>query len=406
MVEEYLTTCRTSITYNYLIYTYNYFIEFFIAIRGFVWYNYKGYPVFRIYVVFRRHGAVLRELLEMSCPELGEYIAGLGQPRYRAGQIMRWLLRGTEIPEMTDLSAALRETLSREAETGLPKVADKLVSQRDGTVKYLFGLSDGELVESVVMDYEHGRSVCVSSQAGCRMGCRFCASTLRGLSRGLTAGEMLGQVIVAQRESGERVGGVVVMGIGEPFDNYDNVVRFLRLVSAPEGLNIGCRHISVSTCGVVDGIRKLAREGLQVTLSVSLHSAINVVRSRIMPVNNKWSVEELLSACREYFEVTGRRISFEYILIAGVNDGVSDAAVLAGAMGEYMRGVPAHVNLIPYNPVKEREFVSPDRDVVTRFKAVLERKGVNVTGTAQARAGHQRLVRAAADRRGQITSYN
>lgn len=321
----------------------------------------------------------MRTLIDISFAELGEFLAGLGQPRYRAGQIMRWICRGAEFAEMTDLPASLRETLSDKAFTGLPKVAEKRVSERDGTVKFLFELSDGERVESVVMDYEHGKSVCVSSQAGCRMGCRFCASTLNGLSRGLTAGEMLGQVIVAQRESGERVGGVVVMGIGEPFDNYGNVVRFLRLVSAQEGLNIGCRHISVSTCGVVDGIKKLMREELPVTLSVSLHSSINAVRSKIMPVNNKWTVEELLSACREYFEVTGRRISFEYILIAGVNDGVSDAAALAAALAEYMRGVPAHVNLIPYNPVKEREFMPPDRDGVTKFKAVLERKGVNVT---------------------------
>ncbi len=321
----------------------------------------------------------MRTLLDMSFAELGEYLAGLGQQRYRAGQIMRWLLRGIDFEGMTDLPAAFRETLAREALTGLPRVADKLTSSRDGTIKLLLELGDGELVESVVMDYEHGKSVCVSSQAGCRMGCKFCASTLNGMKRPLTAGEMLGQVIVAQRESGARVGGVVVMGIGEPFDNYDNLVRFLRLITAPEGLNIGSRHISVSTCGMVDGIRKLAREELPVTLSVSLHSAINSVRSKIMPINNKWQVEELLSACREYFEVTGRRISFEYILIAGVNDGVSDAAALAGMLGEFMRGVPAHVNLIPYNPVKEREFATPDRDTVTKFKAVLERKGVNVT---------------------------
>lgn len=321
----------------------------------------------------------MRRLLDMSFAELGDFMAKLGQPRYRTGQVMRWLCRGAEIKEMTDLPLPLREKLESECETGLPAVAEKLVSQRDGTVKFLFALSDGQLVESVIMDYEHGKSVCVSSQAGCRMGCRFCASTLGGLSRNLTAGEILGQVIVAQRELGERVGGVVIMGIGEPFDNYDNVVGFIRLVSAPEGLNIGCRHISVSTCGVVDGIKKLAREGLPVTLSVSLHSAINSVRNELMPINRKWTVEELLSACREYFDITGRRISFEYILLAGVNDKVSDAAALAAALDEYMHGVPAHVNLIPCNPVTERDYKAPTRDDIIRFKSVLERKGVNVT---------------------------
>lgn len=321
----------------------------------------------------------MRKLLDMSFAELGEFMAGLGQPRYRTGQVMRWLCRGAEINEMTDLPASLREKLSAECETGLPVVVEKLVSERDGTAKMLLSLSDGQLVESVIMDYEHGKSVCVSSQAGCRMGCKFCASTIGGHVRNLTAGEILGQVIVAQRESGMRVGGVVIMGIGEPFDNYENVVKFIRLVSAPEGLNIGCRHISVSTCGMVDGIKKLAREELPVTLSVSLHSAINSVRSQLMPINRKWSIEELLSACREYFDITGRRISFEYILIADVNDGVSDAAALAAALDEYMHGVPAHVNLIPCNPVKERGYAPPTRDGIIKFKSVLERKGVNVT---------------------------
>lgn len=321
----------------------------------------------------------MRKLLDMSFAELGEFMAGLGQPRYRTGQVMRWLCRGAEINEMIDLPASLREKLSAECETGLPVVVEKLVSERDGTAKMLLSLSDGQLVESVIMDYEHGKSVCVSSQAGCRMGCKFCASTIGGHVRNLTAGEILGQVIVAQRESGMRVGGVVIMGIGEPFDNYENVVKFIRLVSAPEGLNIGCRHISVSTCGMVDGIKKLAREELPVTLSVSLHSAINSVRSQLMPINRKWSIEELLSACREYFDITGRRISFEYILIADVNDGVSDAAALAAALDEYMHGVPAHVNLIPCNPVKERGYTPPTRDGIIKFKSVLERKGVNVT---------------------------
>lgn len=321
----------------------------------------------------------VRKLLDMSFAELGEYLARLDQPRYRTGQIMRWLCRGAEIKDMTDLPLPLRDRLASECETGLPIVVEKLTSQRDGTVKLLLALSDGQLVESVVMNYEHGKSVCISSQAGCRMGCRFCASTLNGLARNLTAGEILGQVIVAQREIGARIGGVVIMGIGEPFDNYDNVVKFIRLVSAPEGLNIGTRHISVSTCGMVDGIKKLAREELPVTLSVSLHSAVNSVRSQIMPINNKWSVEELLSACREYFDITGRRVSFEYILIADVNDSVSDAAALAAALDKYMHGVPAHVNLIPWNPVEEREYRPPTRDGVIRFKSVLERKGVNVT---------------------------
>ena len=290
---------------------------------------------------------------------------------------MSWMLRGVELDDMTNLPAALRARLSESAEVGVPTVARRLVSSIDGTVKYLFRLSDGQCVESVVMKYEHGNTICVSTQVGCRMGCRFCASTIGGLVRHLRPGEILGQVIAAQRDTGERIDGIVLMGIGEPLDNYNNVIKFLRLVGSPDGLNIGYRHISLSTCGLADRIPRLAEEHLPITLSISLHAVSDNERSEIMPINRRFNIDTLLCACRDYFDKTGRRISFEFTLIAGKNDDSVHAARLASLLHRYFGSEPCHVNLIPVNEVKEREFRRSPRS--RQFCEELCRLGVNAT---------------------------
>lgn len=302
----------------------------------------------------------------------------MGEASFRGEQLYHWLQKGVFIDEMKNLPAAFRQRLKDECDYRLPLIAKKQVSKIDGTVKYLMKMNDGECVESVFMKYEHGNTVCVSCQAGCRMGCRFCASTLRGRARNLTASEILGQIAVIGRDTGERVGGIVMMGIGEPLDNYENTVKFLKLVSSPDGLNIGLRHISVSTCGLVPGIYRLADEGLPVTLSISLHASDNERRSALMPVNNKYSIEELLRACRDYFSKTGRRVSFEYTLISGENDSEEDAKRLASLLKKGMRG-PCHINLIMLNKVDETGFQTPDRAGANRFRETLERCGMNAT---------------------------
>ncbi len=313
-----------------------------------------------------------------------EQIAALpcfdGVPAYRAAQVYGWACRGVDVSGMTDLPLSFREKLTEDGIcVRFPEIRRKLVSKIDGTVKYLFAMRDGELVESVLMKYRHGNTVCVSSQAGCRMGCRFCASTLGGLSRNLEANEILGQVMAVSRDSGERVSNVVLMGIGEPLDNFENVVSFLHMLNSPDITNIGYRHVSVSTCGLVPGIRRLADEDLPVTLSVSLHSPDDEKRSRLMPVNRKWGVNELLDACRGYFNKTGRRISFEYTLIAGETDGAENAVRLAGKLREKLGGMPLHVNLIPLNPVAERHLMPPDGKAASEFRQELERLGINAT---------------------------
>lgn len=302
----------------------------------------------------------------------------MGEASFRGEQLYHWLQKGVFIDEMKNLPAAFRQRLKDECDYRLPLIAKKQVSKIDGTIKYLMEMNDGECVESVFMKYEHGNTVCVSCQAGCRMGCRFCASTLRGRARNLTASEILGQIAVIGRDTGERVGGIVMMGIGEPLDNYENTVKFLKLVSSPDGLNIGLRHISVSTCGLVPGIYRLADEGLPVTLSISLHASDNERRSALMPVNNKYSIEELLRACRDYFSKTGRRVSFEYTLISGENDSEEDAKRLASLLKKGMRG-PCHINLIMLNKVDETGFQTPDRAGANRFRETLERCGMNAT---------------------------
>ena len=321
-----------------------------------------------------------KDLMSMSLEEISEITSSLGIPAFRAAQIRAWAAKGVPVQNMSNLPAGLRNKLSEEGYfVYLPKIRQKLVSEIDGTAKFLFELRDGQLIESVVMKYNHGNTICVSCQAGCRMGCRFCASTLRGLDRNLESTEILGQVIAAQNDMGERISNIVMMGIGEPLDNYDNVIKFLRLVNAEDGLNIGYRHISLSTCGVVPGIKRLMNEGLPITLSISLHNADTEQRKKIMPVTNKWSVEELLDACTEYFEKTGRRISFEYTLISGENDSEEQAAKLASRLKSRLGNMPVHVNLIPLNDVTERNFKRSSASSVAAFQNKLVSLGINAT---------------------------
>lgn len=318
------------------------------------------------------------DIMSMMPEELAEFVRSIGEKPYRAEQLFTWMSKGAEIDEMSNLPKSFREKLKECAEYRLPKIEEKFVSAIDGTVKYLFSLVDGECVESVLMKYEHGNTLCVSSQAGCAMGCKFCASTLNGRVRNLTPSEILGQAAKAAHDSGERVDGIVMMGIGEPLDNYDNVIRFLRLVSHEKGMGIGLRHISLSTCGLVPKIYSLAEEGLPVTLSVSLHAWDDSVRDELMPVNRKYKIAQLLEACRKYFERTGRRVSFEYTLIAGKNDSKEDAAQLARVIRQGMRA-PTHVNLILLNEVKETGLKTPARQRAREFAAELDRNGVNAT---------------------------
>lgn len=338
----------------------------------------------------------LPDILSMYPEELTEFIRALGEKDFRAKQLYQWMQKGALFSEMTNLPAAFKEKLTAQAEYRLPKIEEKLVSKLDGTVKYLFSLIDGECVESVFMRYEHGNTLCISSQAGCRMGCKFCASTLNGKVRDLTPSEMLGQVIMAQRDTGERIGGIVMMGIGEPLDNYDNTIRFLRLVSHPVGLNIGLRHISLSTCGILPQIRRLAGENLPITLSISLHASDNETRDALMPVNKKYSIDPLLAACQEYFSVTGRRVSFEYTLINGKNDSLAQADALAARLKAGMRS-PCHVNLIMLNEVKETGLTTVARKNAEAFRDQLLKRGVNATirrrlgGDIQASCGQLRL---------------
>ena len=325
----------------------------------------------------------MKNILSYTLDELKALMGEIGEPAYRAGQIFSQLHKGVALDEMTNVGRATKEKLSRVVDTAFMSVRRKLVSQLDGTVKYLFELSDGNCIESVVMKYEHGYTICISSQVGCRMGCKFCASTLAGRVRDLEAGELLGQIIVAQRDLGVRISNVVMMGIGEPLDNFDNVVKFLNLVNAPEGINIGYRHISLSTCGIVPKIYELAKLDLPITLSISLHAPDDETRSAIMPVNKTWGVDELLDACRDYYRVTERRMSFEYTLISGKNDSVESAAHLARVLNSHLRSksetMPIHVNLIPVNEVEESGFKSTGRDAVRRFAAELEKRGIRAT---------------------------
>lgn len=318
----------------------------------------------------------MTDIRSMLPEELEQAFKAMGQPKYRAGQVFDWLTRGvSSFDEMTNLPKGLREELKNEYFIPTLTCLKKQVSQEDGTIKYLWQLPDGNAVETVVMQYRYGNTVCISSQVGCRQGCAFCASTIGGLVRSLTPSEMLCEVLYSQLESGVPIGHIVLMGIGEPLDNFDNVMRFLQLVNHPKGMNIGMRHISLSTCGLTEKFDKLAAYHLQLTLSVSLHAPDDETRSKIMPANRGRGVEELISACERYFDQTGRRISFEYAMIDGVNDTPYHAELLA----KHARRVGAHVNLIPLNHVEESRFEPSKPEAMKAFQKILKDAGVNAT---------------------------
>lgn len=316
------------------------------------------------------------DIKSMSLEELKKFLAEINEPAFRAQQIFKWLHSGVcDFSEMTNLSKSLREKLSSLCYIASASLARKQVSSQDGTIKYLWRMADGNCVESVYMEYHHGNTVCLSTQVGCRMGCAFCASTMDGLVRNLTASEIEEQILQIQRDTGNKITNIVLMGTGEPLDNYDNVIRFLHLVNHPMGLNIGMRHISLSTCGVCDKIKLLAKEKLGITLSISLHAPEDEVRSKIMPINRKYNLENLISACKYYFKETSRRISFEYTMI----DGVSDTDRSLHKLGKLLSGFQCHVNLIPLNPVSGRTYKPSSRNRIEKFKSELEKYGVTVT---------------------------
>ena len=317
------------------------------------------------------------DLKSLSYEELQNEILKLGEPKFRAGQIFDWIHKkqAASVDEMSNLSKGLREKLKESYDFSNLKCARMQESAIDGTRKFLFELADGNYVESVWMKYHHGNSVCISSQVGCRMGCRFCASTLDGLERNLLPGEMLDQIYRIAAITGEKVSNIVVMGTGEPMDNYENLLKFIRLINDERGMNLSQRNITVSTCGIVPGIRKLAEEGLQITLALSLHAPTDEKRKALMPIANSYSLSEVIDACRYYFDKTGRRVSFEYALVSGVNDRDEEVAELS----RLLKGMNCHINLIPVNPIKEREFKSTDRLRVLEFQKKLEKNGINVT---------------------------
>ena len=316
------------------------------------------------------------DLKSMTREELSSYISSLGEPAFRSKQIFRWIHRGvSSFDEMTDLPKSLKERLEKEAHITTIHVYKRFRSQLDETVKYLFELEDGNIIETVAMKYHHGYSLCISCQVGCRMGCSFCQSTKNGLIRPLTAGEILDQILQVQIDLGIRISNIVMMGIGEPLDNFDEVVRFLRNVNDPEGVNIGYRHISLSTCGLVPGIMKLAELELPITLSISLHGTTDEIRTGMMPVNRKYNLEQLIGSCRAYQARTGRRISFEYAVIAGVNDRYEDAKRLS----ILLKGILCHVNLIPVNPIEKGSYRPPSRKNIMNFQETLVKLGLNAT---------------------------
>jgi 23S rRNA (adenine2503-C2)-methyltransferase len=316
------------------------------------------------------------DLRDQSLAELKDLLVSMGEKPFRAGQLFRWISRGvTDYTEISDLSAPLREKLSQTALLTNMKTKKVQVSDKDGTRKYLFQLMDGNTVETVLMKYEYGSSICVSSQVGCAMGCNFCASAIGGLERNLTAGEMLGQLLEVQRESGEKINHIVVMGTGEPLANYSNLAKFIRLVHEKDGLNIGLRNITVSTCGLISQIDRFAKDFPQVNLAISLHAPTDALRSSMMPINEKYPIDALLAACKKYIEQTGRRVTFEYALVEGVNDTTEMIDLLA----RKLRGMLCHVNLIPLNPIMESGLVGTRRKHAKDLQARLEAKGISAT---------------------------
>lgn len=319
----------------------------------------------------------MEDIKSMNLSELTDYIAHLGEKSFRAKQIYQWIheKQVNRFDEMTNLSKQFKEKLKEEAFLTVLQKEEVQISKIDGTRKYLFMLSDGNVIESVLMKYKHGNSVCISSQVGCRMGCRFCASTLDGLVRGLTPAEMIDQIYQIGKDIGERISNVVVMGTGEPMDNFENLLKFIELLTDENGLNISQRNLTVSTCGIVPRMRELADKKLQITLALSLHASNQEKRLGLMPIANKYEIHEVIEACKYYFDQTGRRVTFEYSLVGGVNDTDADAKELA----ELIKGMNCHVNLIPVNPIKERDYVQSNADVIAAFKGKLEKNGINAT---------------------------
>ncbi len=318
-----------------------------------------------------------QDIKSLTLEELTQVIRQMGDKPFRAKQIYQWLHQKlvTDFDAMGNIPKTLRDQLKEQCTLAALHPVDVKISKIDGTRKYLFRLADGNVIESVWMQYHHGNSVCISSQVGCRMGCRFCASTLDGLERNLTTSEMLDQIYRIQTLTGERVSNIVIMGSGEPLDNYDNVIRFLHMISDENGLNISQRNITLSTCGIVPNILKLADEDVQITLALSLHAPNDEVRKNLMPIANRYSLKEILPACRNYFEKTGRRLTFEYSLVSGVNDNLEEAKALTALL----KNMHGHVNLIPVNPIKERDYRQSDRKAIEAFKVYLEKHGINVT---------------------------
>ncbi len=317
------------------------------------------------------------DIKSLDLSELKKLVESIGEKPFRAKQIYEWMHQKlvTDFDEMTNLSKNTREKLHQICVLTALKQIDVKISKIDGTRKYLFALNDGNVIESVLMKYKHGNSVCISSQVGCRMGCRFCASTLDGLERNLTPAEMLDQIYRIQKETGERVSNVVVMGSGEPLDNFQNLLKFIELITNEDGLQISQRNITVSTCGIVPNIYQLADKKLQITLALSLHAPNDKVRKTLMPIANAYPLSDVMKACDYYFEQTGRRMTFEYSLVSGVNDNEQEAKALSGLIGNRN----CHINLIPVNPIKERDFVQSDRENIVNFKKLLEKNGINVT---------------------------
>ena len=317
------------------------------------------------------------DIKSYNLDELVEFIESIGEKKFRATQIYKWLHKEhvTAFEQMTDLSKVLREKLEQMCVISALKPVKVLTSKEDGTKKYLFSLADGNIIESVLMRYHHGNSVCISTQVGCRMGCRFCASTLDGLERNLTPSEMLEEIYGIIRDTNERVSNIVLMGSGEPLDNFDNVIKFLQLISDGNGENISQRNITLSTCGLVPMIKKLADYNMGITLAISLHAADDETRKELMPIANRYKIEEILDAVRYYFDKTGRRITFEYSLVGGVNDNEQEAEKLI----KLIKGINCHVNLIPVNPIKERDFKESKAPAIKKFQNKLEKCGINVT---------------------------
>ena len=319
---------------------------------------------------------MLTDLRSITLEELESLLSELQQPKFRAAQIFKWIHDGVQdLDKMTNIPKDLQAELSRKAFIAKLKIFKKFVSQVDGTVKYIFELYDGSYIETVVMQYKHGYTICVSSQVGCRMGCEFCQSTKGGLVRNLLPGEILGQILAAQKDLSIRISNIVMMGIGEPLDNFDNTVKFLEIVNHPKGVNIGYRHISVSTCGLADKIIRLADINIPITLSISLHAAYDSKRSQMMPVNKKYNIQTLLKACRYYQSVTGRRIVFEYSIIDGVNNSYEDAKRLF----ETLSGIMYHINLIPVNKIENGKFSAPDKKSIEHFCGLLVGMGASCT---------------------------